>query len=908
MIQPLGSHSEFPARDSLLREDVRGLGALLGEVIVEQAGQALFERVEAVRQAAIARREGGAEADRRLTELLASSEPGEAAALVRAFSMYFQAVNVAERVHRIRRRRQYGRSQADRPQPQSIGHTVRELARAGLGPDDIVELFGRLSVDLVFTSHPSESMRRALLDKQRRIAARLLEQLEQQEHRFDAACSEAIRTELTAAWQTEEYPPERPTVDDELDYLLFHLGDVVYRVIPFFYEDLEEALSVTSGLQSAEAPRVIRFSSWVGGDMDGNPNVNARTIGLALLRQRRLVIDLYRDEIRDLYGGLSQSTSSVGVDTRLVSQLRRYALRFPEVEAGIPERHRNMPYRAFLKLIDRRLEAMLDGTVGGFREPAELSKDLGLIADSLLANRGRRAGWREVRRLMRRVEAFGFHLATLDIRQNASVHRDAVAAGLGIADWASLEPSRRVAHLAEALAGAPDAAAAGAVQARDPETLEVFRAIGDSLAHYGEVSIGPYIVSMTRDVDDILSVLLLARWAGLGGESGGVPMDVVGLFESSRDLERAPEVLEALFAHPYYKAHLRARNNNQMVMVGYSDSNKDAGLATSRWLIQRAQEELARVSAAAGVRLTVFHGRGGTAGRGGGKTYRGILAAPPEAIGGRLRVTEQGETISEKYSLDGIALRNLDQAVGATALATARIPRDESRNAGWRRIMDEISSASHKAYGQLTRDDPGFAEYFRRATPIDVIERMAIGSRPPRRDDTGSLEELRAIPWVFAWTQSRHLIPGWFGIGAGLEAAVREHGADTVATMIRDWPFLRTVIDDVEMVLAKADMAIAERYASLAGARLAYVFHRIRFEYDRSVKLLLSLRGASALLDDDPSLQRSIYLRNPYVDPMSIVQVSLLARWRAAGSRDDDLFRTLQVTVGGIAQGMQNTG
>lgn len=898
----------FPDTAALLRDDVRELGVILGEVLREQAGGAFFDRVEAVRRAAVARRDGDAQAEEALIRLLGEPGTSEAAnaaeatlLLVRAFSMYFHAVNTAERVHRIRRRREHARS--SEPQSQSIAHTVGELARAGLTAREIRNLLEGLSVHLVFTSHPSESMRRTLLDKQRRVARRLLGQLERRRNRFDSACRDAIRTELTAAWQTREYPEARPRVDDELDYLLFHVG-VVRKVIPRFYEELESALArLPGGGEETEVPLVLRFGSWVGGDMDGNANVSAATLRSALARQRQLIVMQYRRELSDLYNRLSQSVSRIGVSTDLTSRLETCALQFPGLEATIPDRHRDMPYRVFLKYVDRRLEALLEGRAGGYRGAEELTGDLRLVADSLAGNSGRHAGLREVRRTLRRVETFGFHLVTVDVRQNAAVHAKAVSDGLKLPEWNGLPTEARVAHLAEALERPPGPAP----RSVEPAALEIFRAIGESLDHYGERAVGPYIVSMTRDVDDILAVLLLARWAQGGEGDGRVRLDVVPLFEFRRDLERAPAILSALFENPVYRAHLETRERAQMVMVGYSDSSKDAGLATSRWMIHRAQEAMAEVASEAKVRMTIFHGRGGTAGRGGGKTFRGILAAPGNALAGRLRMTEQGEMVSEKYGLGGIAIRNLEQAVGATALASVRPPLDPSLLERWSGVMEEMSSASHAAYRALTRDE-GFLEYFRRATPIDVIEQMAIGSRPSRRGQSRTLEDLRAIPWVFAWTQSRHLVPGWFGVGSGLKVARQAYGKEILRDMLRDWPFFGAVIDDVEMVLAKADMAIAARYADLAGPALAGVFGRIRDEYDRSVRMVLELRGSDTLLAADPTLARSIRLRNPYVDPMSFIQVRLLARWRATGRQDEALFRALQATVGGIAQGLQNTG
>jgi len=436
----------------------------------------------------------------------------------------------------------------------------------------------------------------------------------------------------------------------------------------------------------------------------------------------------------------------------------------------------------------------------------------------------------------------------------------------------------------------------------------VFRAIAECRTRYGAHAIGPYIISMAHGVDDVLTVLLLARWGGLAEADGAVPLDVAPLFETLDDLRDAPDVLRGLLEDDLYRAHLRFRGNRQVVMLGYSDSNKDGGIAASRWAVQRAQAALVATLEPAGIDLTIFHGRGGTVSRGGGKLTRAVLSAPPGSVRGRLRVTEQGEVISANYGLRGIALRTLEQAVGAVAVATALPPNPDARAPQWEALMDDIAATSHAAYRALAYDDARFVQYFRLATPIDVIERMPMGSRPPARRSGSGIEQLRAIPWVFAWTQSRSVLPGWFGLGTALERAVARHGEDAVAEMLRHWPFLKALVDDVEMVLAKADIGIAARYAQLAGALEPVFFPVIEAEFDRTVGLVLRLKGTTALLDEDPVVQRAIRLRNPYVDPMSLLQVDLLARWRAAGRADDELFGALLATVRGIAQGLQNTG
>jgi phosphoenolpyruvate carboxylase len=514
-----------------------------------------------------------------------------------------------------------------------------------------------------------------------------------------------------------------------------------------------------------------------------------------------------------------------------------------------------------------------------------------------------------VRRLVRRLETFGFHLATLDVRQDALVHRAVVGRLLGDPSWPERPGAARASRLRRAIEGGEPPVVAPDSDAE--RTLAVFRAIAECRTRYGAHAIGPYIISMTQGVDDVLTVLLLARWGGLADADGAVPLDVAPLFETLDDLRDAPDMLRSLFEDDVYRAHVVSRGKRQVVMLGYSDSNKDGGIVASRWAVQRAQAALVATldpAGPAGIDLTIFHGRGGTVSRGGGKLTRAVLSAPPGSVRGRLRVTEQGEVINANYGLRGIAMRTLEQAVGAVAIATALPPNPDARAPQWEALMEEIAATSHAAYRGMVYDDPRFVEYFRLATPIDVIERMPMGSRPPSRRSGSGIEQLRAIPWVFAWMQNRSVLPGWFGLGTALESAVARHGEDALAEMLRHWPFVKALVDDVEMVLAKADIGIAARYARLAGALEPVFFPLIAAEFDRTVGLVLRLKGTSALLDEDPVVQRAIRLRNPYVDPMSLLQVDLLARWRAGGRAEDELFGALLATVRGIAQGLQNTG
>ncbi|MEE9219885.1 MAG: phosphoenolpyruvate carboxylase [Acidobacteriota bacterium] len=898
----------FSSRDAPLRDDVRLLGALVGKVVKEQGGGRLFRNVEAVRRAAIRRREGDSGAERALHRMLGSLSAAEATDLVRAFSTYFQVVNLAEQVHRIRRGRHRQRS-TEGPRRGSIEAALRKIKAAGWGLRRMQTLLDRMLVEPVFTTHPTEATRRLILEKQQRMARRLVERLDPSRTPAEERASLArIRAEITSGWQTEEYPVERPSVANEAENVLFYLTDILYRIVPPFYEMLEESLIRVygAGARALRIPTLLRFASWVGGDMDGNPNVSSETVLSSLELHRASILSRYRREVRELSRQLSQSLSRVAASAALLEAQKRYTALFSGETARLPQRHRGMPYRVFLRLVAARLEATERDAANAYDDAEQFVRDLRLIEESLGENKGIHAGMFAVHRLRRRAETFGFHLATLDVRQDSLAHRAVVGGGLGEQSWERMTTAERTERIHRALEQGEEPRAGG-----DPEfekTLEVFRAIAACQQRHGSRSIGPFIVSMTQGPDDVLSVLLLARWAGLRGNGGSVPLDVAPLFETMDDLEAAPAILAALLRQRAYREHLASRHARQVVMIGYSDSNKDGGLAASRWALQRAQAELARVLGSAGVELTIFHGRGGTISRGGGKTHRGVLAAPRGAMRGRLRVTEQGEMINAKYGLRGIAMWTLERTVAAVAQATAAPPPPHRHEARWRGIMDEIAARSLEAYRGFVFDDPRGLSYFRQATPIDVIERMPIGSRPATRRSRQGIENLRAIPWVFAWTQSRHLLPGWYGLGTGLEAAIRRHGEEILAEMVRSWGFFRALIDDAEMVLAKADMPIARRYAELAEGRARRLFPKIQAEHSLTEDLVLRLKGIRSLLDRDPVLQRSIRLRNPYVDPMSLLQVELLERWRRSERSDGELFRALLATVNGIARGLQNTG
>ena len=912
MTTPLRDQLDFAETDALLRDDVRRLGAMVGDMLAEQVSPALLEQVEAVRRAAISRREGGEPADALAAEL-AQVSPANADALVRAFSAWFGAINLAERVHRIRRRRDHQRSD-EGPQPGGLQAVLGALHADGVGLDDLCALLPRLWVEPVFTAHPTEAVRRALLAKEQVIVERLVADIDRTRTPDERLSDESrIRQALATTWQTSEAPPRKPTVTDEVDHIGHYLG-VLFRVLPAFYEVFADAVEATWG-ERIELPNVLRFGTWVGGDMDGNPNVGAETIEAALAAQRAQVLGQYGDELRALGRVLTQTRDRAGIDDAVEARLRAYREAMPEAAAKLRARQADMPYRQLMELMAARLEATAEASADDADGAAAATayagvdaflEDLELIDASLAAHRGEHAGRFALRRLLRRVRSFGFHLAALDLRQDSAAHDAALGALEGVEDWSAQPLEERLARL-HALIDAPHPRRPDADEAA--AALAVFRTVTSVRARYGADAFGPYIVSMSRSAADALAVLALARIAGCveGEGEGEVPLDVAPLFETVDDLDAAAGVMRALFDDPVYRRHVRARGDRQVVMLGYSDSAKDSGLMASRWALQRAQVELMRLAREAGVRLVFFHGRGGSVSRGGGKTGRAIIAAPRGSVDGRLRVTEQGEVIHRRYGIRALALRNLEQTTGAVLQASLRPRPADARVPAWRAIADGLAADSRAAYRALVHEDPGFNAYFRAATPVDVIERLQIGSRPSRRRD-GGIANLRAIPWVFSWSQNRSGLTGWYGVGHALEAGIAAHGLGAMAEMARDWPFFAAVLDDVEMLLAKSDIDIFERYSRLAGDAHDAFFPRIAAEFARTRDAILAIKGEDELLAGDYRLRLSIRLRNPYVDPISLLQVELLRRWREGGSEDDELLRALFATVNGIAAGIQNTG
>jgi phosphoenolpyruvate carboxylase len=899
---------EFPTKETALREDVHALGGLVGEVLRDQGGQRLFDLVEGDRVAAIGRREGKPESAVELVVRTSDRNSAEARDLIRAFSKWFEVVNLAERVHRVRRRREY-MLHSDRPQPEGIGDCMYRLKAAGLDAERVLEMLAGVTIYPVFTAHPTESTRRTMLRKQQQIADMMIERLDPTltpaERR---SVWERIRMEVTASWQTAAHPNERLTVADEREHTLFYLAEVVYSVVPALYEEIALWMESVFGMppEIGRVPLLLRFGSWVGGDMDGNTEVHAKTIRETLQRLQQRVISSYFVNCRALADKLSQSAGRVGISRELEARVAEYDILLPKAREAASTRHDRMPYRIFLAQIAERLRTTYDGQPNHYESAAHFIRDIELIAASLRANHGQHAGLFPVERLLCRARTFGFHLATLDVRQHASVHRDVVRQGLGRADWHGTKSSMRTKALCDSLTR--DLGPAAAFDAVGRRTLAVFEAMMQARFKYGERAIGEYIVSGTEAADDVLSALLLARWANITDrETREVPLDVVPMLESVHALESAGSVLGELLAEPSYRRHLAARGGRQTVLVGFSECAKAIGLAASRHAIYQAQADLMKTADDADVDLSLFYGRGGTASRGGGPLDRLVQSAPAGATRGRLRATEQGEGISNSYGLRRIALRTFEKAVFAVMLDRFESPVPAADAARLQALMQTIANASRARYRGLVFDRPEFLRYFRDVTPIDVIERMQIGGRVAHRAGAG-IEGLRAVPWVFAWMQSRHVLPGWFGVGSGLDAAAREHGAASLAKAWAGWPFLVNLLDDVELDLVRADLDIAAHYDGLAEADASSLVEEIHREHALTKRWVTWVKGEVDLLDSRPQMQRSTILRAPYLDPVHLMQVDLLRRWRAGGRNDAALFDALLTSVSGITLGLQATG
>ncbi|RSL16686.1 phosphoenolpyruvate carboxylase type 1 [Edaphobacter aggregans] len=983
---PTGELKEAP-----LRRDVRSLGMLLGEVLREQSGAPLYDAVEALRRTAIARREADANSDAaaagsHLQQALDrvhshSQDLTTAYQLARAFSFYFELINLAETNHRKRRRRSSQLDQTAPPQRGDLRGTLRRLREAGIDAKKAYELLSEVCITPVFTAHPTEVARRSVMFKRRRISD-LLEQLDRipvPEPQLEALQHDLI-AEITALWQTDDVRSARPTVRDEIRMALDYYESSLFDTLPVLYSEVAAALAAEYPTTSesstpyslsptpclAQLPQLVTFGSWIGGDRDGNPFVTPQATRDALAMAHSLLLTHYRRRLQNVFEQLGSSTQQVPVSVEVQSLLDRYLTQLRTAgQTALEERFHFEYLRLLIACIMMRLGATPQSSVplppnpalSSYTRAADLLADLTVIRNSLLQNRGPRLAEMLIDPLLLEVRTYGLHLQTLDIRQHARIHAAAIEELTAFQPATNLgAPSSRP-HLA-AKVGSQDASEAQtlhlppALSDQTAEVIDAFRTIAELKQTYAPEAIRLYVISGATSAEDVLNVLRLARLGGIKVEASGDDpgLQPVPLFESIEDLQNAPAIMRQLWSSEAYKPLLESWNHRQEVMLGYSDSNKDGGMITSTWEIWKAHRALHKVARDCGVTLRLFHGRGGTVGRGGGPTHRAIFAQPVDSFSGELRITEQGEVLNWKYSDVILAERNLELMIAASLDALARpdallqsnnedVILSEAKNPrisseapqnhpqptphltgeitpAWEAAMDQLSATSFAFYKKHIVDNPDTFTYFEQATPVAELEHARLGSRPAKRSGKKSMADLRAIPWVFGWMQSRQLVPAWFGVGHALDAFAQQSpdGLAQLQAMTRSFPLFVDIIRNVEMALAKSDFGIARLYASLVEdeALRNRVFTTLEAEFNLTRRMLLEITGQKTLLQTNPVLERSIRLRNPYVDPMSLIQVELIRRKRAViaeGKPDSpELNRAISATINGISAGLRNTG
>ncbi len=887
---------------------------LLDLVVREQVGEVLADAMQRIRQLAVERRVGIPDAESRLVQELRRLDREELRAVIRWLSLYFDLANVAEDRQRIRvlQRRDVAARQHGKPRGESISEAIDKLRQQGMNASEIQRWLDRLKIEPVFTAHPSEAKRRTTRQLLRRIR-QLLPDLVQ----YDGQpLEEELLANLTVLWQSDLVRPDRPPVMSEVSRGVYFIS-TLWDVVPQTYRELRTALRTAYPHHHFEIPRFLSFGTWIGGDRDGHPFVTVDITRQTFARLRYAAVEGHLNQCRKMHSQLVMSDQQVASDAALRERVEACCRQWPALRENLSPVSESETYRRFVRMLLFRLEGTLESVYAdaaheaAFATFAEFRSDLELLYQSLIKNRGGRVVDQYLQPWIDLADTFGFHFAALDVRQNSVVHRrclrEVVTLQLGMKET----PSEEQLHDVIAGDGEPSPIDPDRLTPEAREVFETFGLLAEEFDLRGGNSIGCYIISMTHSPDDVLAVLWLWRTAWNQRQHGGraVPaLPIVPLFETIDDLRDGAAILDQLIGVPVYKQYVSGPGNrHQMVMVGYSDSTKDGGYLTACWELHQAQQQLAATAERHHLKLTVFHGRGGALGRGGGPAARAIRSLPREAVGGRLRVTEQGEVLSERYDDPVIAHRHLEQLINATLLVSAapgRTPDPE-----WIAAMTDLSNSSLRKYRELV-EHSGFLHYFDRATPISEIETLPIGSRPARRGERKSLDDLRAIPWTFAWTQCRHMLPAWFGLGTAIREFVDVKDTDwsKLRSMYGHWPMFRALVDNAELALAKADMQIAHAYAALVGETEANeVWQMVSSEFEKSRGAILLIKNSNELLADTQWLRTSVSQRNPYVDPLNLSQIDLLTRIRSS-PEDDELLGLVRLTIQGIAAGLRTTG
>jgi phosphoenolpyruvate carboxylase len=900
-------------------DDEELLGGILDEVICAVEGpEALALHRRAIDLGARSRGGDAAAADA-LAQLIKDLELPDIVLLVRMLTRWFLLMNLAEDLDRVRRIQRL--DEGPGPRRGSLHAAIAQLAADGTTAEELHETLAAAEVRLVLTAHPTEARRRTTVDKLARIFA-LLRELDA--HRPTRVKEDQLRRQIAAAvqemWVSDELRAVSTTVLDEVKAGLIYFTSTLAAVVPELYRDLEATIRATYPDHEIPVPPLLSFGSWIGGDRDGNPNVTPRMSAAALRLMKDACLRHHQDRIAALAGRVTLSSRVAGEPEELSKLLGELAERFPDVAAEARERAPEEPYRRLFKLIAARTRATRKGKSNGYGRPAELLADLRVAEQALRQQQASFVAEDALRDVIRQVEVFGFHFALLDVRENADVHRAAIAeilGNLGVQEnYAELPAADRIAVLEREIADRRPLIPLdiSGFSASTREVVETFRMIHSLLRGPHPGSMGSYIVSNTSGPADLLEVLLLMKEVGLSRAGGvGAQLRIVPLFESGETLTQSAQTIRTLLDTPVYRAALDAVGE-QEIMVGYSDSNKDVGYVASGWHVYRAQLEIAEVMREHGVTWEFFHGRGGAVGRGGGPSYTAVRAQPPGTVGGRLKVTEQGEMLSAKFSVPEIAHRELELTTSATLVTTlGRLDGDASgRLAHFEAVTAQMAEVSTDAYRGLVYRDPDFVAFFHAATPVNEVQRLQLGSRPAKRRQSTRIEDFRAIPWVFSWTQARVVLPAWYGLGTALEHARERHGVELLREMERDWPFFAALLSNAEMACVKADLDIGRRYAELyddAPAR-ERIWSAIEGEWERTLRELGRVRDEEHLLDREPILQRALERRKPFIDPISFIQLELLRRLRAPGSEagEPELVRASLLAINGIAGGLRNTG